>query len=1025
MKKSGLLLLLFLVSFWGMSQEITVKGKITDDAKAPMPGVTIVVKGTTIGTVTDIDGAYSLTVGDPNVTLVISFVGMKTQEIALDGKTSLNVVLEQETTDLDEVVVVGYGTQTKQSVVAAITTISSDDIVRSPAANLSVGLAGKMPGLTIMQKSGELGAEGLQTFIRGQATLNSSDPLILVDGIERGINNIDPYDIESVTILKDASATAVYGVRGANGVILVTTKKGEVGKAQITANANYSLQAVTRMPEPLNAVDYMNVRNGVVKLDNPDNPLAYSEEEIDHYRNGYLPEYYNDRNVYDEFMNKTTPMYKANVNMRGGTKKTKYFASLGYTRQGGPFKTERWDEYGYDNEQRLDRFTYRANIDMQITPTLKGWMNLSGYLQDKNDPIIRGDQPSAATTASWYYVLLAGFTDRPSVLKGPNIDPDDNVVYGIYGQLNRTGYRVTTNNEIQSTVGFEQDLKRITKGLKARAIASYDTRSTHIRGFRRTYNTYRADLVPDAAGQDSVIYVPGGGTDSELIPVLTQTNSTRLDLEASLNYVNSFGEHNVTGLFLYKQNTRIVNNEVPYNYVGIVGRATYNFKQRYLGEVNFGMNGSEQFASGKRFGFFPSLSLGWVVSEESFMQDIGAIDFLKIRGSFGKVGNDRISNSRFIYVDNWTQGMGDYFRNTGGMAGLPNPVYEKSMPNKLVSWEVANKSNIGLETNFKNGIEVDVDLFYEKRNSILITQLPIPKYMFGQLSLPPRNDGVMVNRGFEASIGYNKKVNSDLYITTRFSTAFARNRVENANEIPFDDDFAYPYRSEGFARGSYFGFDCLGYFDDEAEIEGWADQSALGAFVLPGDLKYKDQNNDMIIDEKDKIKMDYPRVPELNLAFSLSVNYKGFDVSALLQGVTNYTFDFSGRAIYDWHGNSVDGIKNYFGLHKYAWTPEKAENGGDIRYPRMHIDGASVSKQPSNYWLIDVWYVRLKNVELGYTFPKKVTKSMGLSNLRIYFNGLNMLTVDNMPFKYLDPEVSSSLSHPLYANFNVGVNVTF
>lgn len=1024
MKKSGLLLLLFLISFWGMSQETTVKGKITDDAQVPMPGVTVVVKGTTIGTVTDLDGMYSLEVGDPNATLVISFVGMKTQEIALAGKTNLDVLLEPETTDLDEVVVVGYGTQKKESVVAAISTITTDDIVRSPASNLSVGLAGKMPGLTIMVKDGELGAEGIQTFIRGQATMNSSAPLVLVDGVERGLNNIDPYDIESVSILKDASATAVYGVRGANGVILVTTKKGLEGKSQITGNFNYSLQTPTRLPEPLGAIDYMTVRNEVELLDNPNNPISYPEEIIDHYRNGYLPEYYVDRDWYGEFMNKYTPMYKGNVNMRGGTKKTKYFASLGYTSQGGPFKTERWDEYNYDNEQRLDRFTYRANVDMQITPSLKGWMNLSGSLQDKNDPIIRGDQPNAATTKSWYYALLASFTDRPSILYA-DTDPDGNVLNGIYGGLNRTGYRVTTNNEIQTTVGFEQKLDVVTEGLKAKAVVSYDSRSTHIRGFRRDYNQYKPDLVEGSAGQDSVIYIPGGGTDTELIEVLTQSLNTRFNLEASLNYSKSFGAHDVTGLFLYQQNTRVVDNQVPYNYVGIVGRATYGYAQRYLGEVNFGMNGSEQFASGRRFGFFPSVSLGWVVSQEAFMESVDAIDFLKLRGSFGQVGNDRISDSRFIYVDNWTQGNGDYFSGTGGMPGLPNPVYEESIPNKLVTWEVANKSNIGLELNLKNGLEFDVDVFHEKRSSILISQLALPKYMFGQLSLPPANDGEMINRGFEASLGYNKKVNKDLYISTTFSAAFARNRIENANEVPFDDTFAYPYRVEGFSRNSVYGFDCLGYFESEEEIESWADQSALGAEVLPGDLKYKDQNNDMVIDEKDKIRMDYPTVPELNMSYTLSVNYKGFDFSALVQGVSNYTFDFSGRAIYDWHGNSVEGIKNYFGLHKYAWTPEKAENGGDIRYPRMHIDGATVSKQPSNYWLIDLWYVRLKNIELGYTIPKKVTQSIGLSNVRLYVNGLNLFTIDNMPFKYLDPEVSNSLSHPIFANYNIGLNVTF
>lgn len=1003
-----------------------IKGKVSDANGSPIPGVTIIEKGTINGVISNFDGAYQIKIQkQQGAVLVFSFVGMETQEITLGQKTTINVTLRESTKAIDEVVVVGYGTQKKETVVGSIATINSNEIVQSPASNLSVGLAGKMPGLTIMLKDGELGRESIQTFIRGQATLNSSVPLVLVDGVERSINAIDPYDIDNISILKDASATAVFGVRGANGVILITTKKGIVGKPQVTASINYSLQTPTRLPKPLNAVDYMTVRNEVVALDNPDNPIPYPDEVIQHYRNGDLPQYYADRDYYKEFMYKFVPMTKANVNLRGGNEKTKYFASLGYTDQGGPFKTERWDEYNYDNEQRLKRFTYRTNVDMQVTNSLKAWLNLDGYLQDKNDPIIRGDQATAATTESWYYVLLAAFDDIPSI-SDADLTPSGDVLGTIYGYLNRTGYRVTTNNQVNSTLGLEQDLKFITKGLSARAIVSYDASATHIRGFRRQFSKYEAELVKDVADQDSVIYVNNGAdSDSELIPILTQSFNTNFDLEASLNYSNKFGKNAVTGLLLYKQNQEIRGIQVPYNYVGIVGRATYNYDQKYLGEFNFGMNGSEQFAHGRRFGFFPSLSLGWVVTQEEFMKSQNFIEFLKIRGSYGQVGNDNISNKRFIYLDDWTQGSGGYFNGTGNFPGLPQAVYENSMPNKLVTWEKSNKSNIGIETSFRGGLQWDLDLFYEKRSSILIDNLPIPQFMFGQTNLPPANDGVMTNHGFESTITYTQKVNSDFSFVSRFSASFARNRVEDNNETPYDDTFAYPYRSEGFPIRTVWGFESLGYFKDQAEIDGWADESGLGANVLPGDLKYKDQNNDMIIDEKDKIPMAHPSVPELNMALTLSANYKGFDFSVLMQGVTNYTFNYSGRTIDDWAGNSYKGIKNYFEIHKYAWTPEKAVSGGDIRYPRMHIDGASVSKQPSTFNLIDMWYARLKNIEIGYTLPKRVSKIVGLENLRVYLNGLNLVTIDNMPFKTLDPEVSSSLNHPISANYNIGLNITF
>ncbi len=1027
--------LLFLGVMLLLTQQIfsQVKGKVSDEKGLPLPGVTIIEKGTTNGVITDPGGLYQIKVQNGQTSILIfSFVGMKTQEIPVKGETTLNVTLKEELKDIDEVVVVGYGTQKKESIVAAISTISAEDIVRTPTANLTAGLAGKLPGLTIMIKDGELGKENIQTYIRGQATTNTSNPLILVDGVEREITTLEPYDIESVSILKDASATAVFGVRGANGVILVTTKKGIVGKPQISGNVNYSLQTPTRLPKPMNAIDYMNTRNGVIQDFNDalgqSSPLPYSDEDFEHYRKGDLPEYYVDRNFFKELMYKFVPMYKGNVNIRGGSTKTKYFVSAGYMRQGGPFKTERWDEYNYDNEQRVDRFTYRTNIEMQITKSLKAWLNLSGYLQDKNDPIIYGSADDAGGEGSYYYLLLAAFLDIPT-LSFPDVNSDGNVVSvpgtdrTPYGMLNRSGYRITTTNTVNSTLGIEQQLDFLTKGLSARAIISYDSWASHIRGFSRVYQTYVASL-DESGGTPVITYSSGDGKDTELSPVLTQRFRSNYDLEASLNYNRSFNNHNVSGLLLYKQNQRIVNVEVPYNYVGIVGRATYAYRQKYLAEFNFGMNGSEQFAPGHRFGFFPSVSLGWVLTEEPFMKSVNGVQFLKLRGSFGQVGNDQISGSRFIYVDDYTQGYGGYFNGLNGLPGLPDPVYEKSMPNELVTWEVSNKFNIGFESRFSKGFEWDVDLFYEKRNSILIDVASIPAYMYGQLALPSTNDGIMSNRGFETTFGYSTSVSKDLFLGARFSASFARNKVEKMNETPLDETYAYQYKVEGFSRGVNWGYDCLGYFEDQAEIEGWADQTGLGAQTLPGDLKYRDVNGDGAIDPKDLVPMKYPGVPELNMALNLTAQYKGFDFNVLFQGVSNYTFNFSGRGIYDWDGG-IGGIKTYFDHHRYSWTPERAANHEEIRYPRMHPDGISGNKQASDYWLIDLAYLRIKNLELGYTLPKRWSSCAGIENFRIYLNGSNLLTIDNMPEKILDPEVSNSLNHPIFKTYNIGLNITF
>ncbi|GGZ16578.1 SusC/RagA family TonB-linked outer membrane protein [Echinicola pacifica] len=1019
----------------GYAQQATVRGTVLGPDEEPLIGVNVILENTSggpmVGTITDLDGTYEIKAKKGDV-IVFTFIGFKPQRMEVGNSSIIDLTLEEDSMELGKVVVVGYGSQKKESVVGAISTIGSADIVRSPTANLTTGLAGKLPGLTVMLKDGELGSENVQTLIRGQATINNSSPLILVDGVEREISTLDPYDVESVSVLKDASATAVFGVRGANGVILITTKKGLAGEAQITGNLNYSLQSITRVPQPMGAVDYMNTRNAVIEQHNQftggNTPPAFSEEVFDAYANGYLPDYYVDRNFYEELMYDYVPMMKANVNVRGGTEKTKYFTSVGYMRQGGPFKTERWDEYNYDNEQRLDRFNYRANIDMQINKGLRGWLNLSGYLQDKNDPIIFGASNDAATTGSFYYLQMAAYADIPAI-SYPDLNSDGEVVSvpgadrTPYGNLNRTGYRTSTDNTLNTTLGLEQDLDFITKGLSARVMASYDSRASHIRGFNRTYQTYIGELDTSGA-QDSLYYLPGAGNDTELNSILTQSFYTNFDLQASLNYQRKFNDHNVTGQFLYLQSQKVINIQVPYNYVGLVGRVTYAYRNRYLSEFNFGMNGSEQFAPGNRFGFFPSFSLGWVASEEDFLKDSQFIDFLKFRGSFGLVGNDKISNTRFIYVDDWTQGSGGYFAGLGGMPGLPAPVYQNSVPNANVSWEVSNKANLGVEVNFLDGFELDMDVFYEKRSSILITNSNIPTYVFGQLSLAPTNNGVMTNKGIEASLGYTNHFPSGFTLSSRLSTSFARNKVISINEASLGDDYAYPIRQEGFRRGTMWGYNALGYFQDQTEIDEWADQTTLGGEVFPGDLKYEDVNGDGLVDPRDQVPMQSPNVPEFNYSASMNASYKGVDFSVLFHGVSNYGFNVTGRGVEDWNGNAFNSYKNYFEHHKGAWTEEKVANGEEIIYPRMHVDGVSVSKQPSNYWIQDLWYIRLRNVELGYTLPESLLSRLRIDNLRVYFNGANVGLWDNMKYKVMDPEVSNSLSHPIFATYNLGLNIT-
>ncbi|WP_319503369.1 TonB-dependent receptor [uncultured Draconibacterium sp.] len=1038
MKKTFLMLLLFLISVCGWAQVQKISGTVVDEEKKPIPGVTVLVEGTTNGTLTDMDGKFQLSVNNSEALVRFSFIGMKTLVVPVNGKSVIDVTLKQDVLGLEEVVVVGYGQQEKASVVAAISSIGADEIVRTPTSNLATGLAGKMPGLTVMLKGGELGNEDINMYIRGQATTNNTQPLVLVDGIERELTTVDAYDVESVNVLKDASATAVYGVRGANGVILVTTKKGQVGKPIVTANANYSMQYVERLPQPLNAVDYMTVRNSAIEMHNQatggNSPLAFEQELVDNYTDymARFPTYYVDRDFYGEYMKDYTPMLKSSVNMRGGTKKTKYFASMGYTGQTGPFKTEGWDEYNFKNSQRLDRFNYRANVDLQINDLLKVYLNLSGYLQDKHDPTVNGSSSGSINTyGANYSTLMAQFTDIPSI-SFADVNEYDQVLSAPgrkdrvpFGSLNRTGYRTATTNTLQTTVGLNMDLPFITKGLSARAQVSYDSRATHIRGYRRTYATYIA-VLNEVDGEQVVEYVSNNGDpDSDLSSALTQSFSTNFDLEGALNYARKFEQHNVTGMLLYKQSQSVNNIDIPRNYVGIVGRLTYSYARKYMTEFNFGMNGSEQFAPGKRFGFFPSVSLGWTLTEEEFMSNVGFLDYLKIRTSFGQVGNDRMGGQRFLYLPNWTQAQNGYFSGMWRPNGMPSATFESTMPNMNITWEVANKYNAAIETRVFDYIKLDVDVFYEKRSSILTGVSLIPEYMYGQSNLPPTNAGVMSNKGFEVTLGYSKSFKNDLWINTRFSATFARNKIVKMNETPLDDSYAYPYTTEGFSRGVMWGYDCLGYFESTEEIQNWADMSALSTNVLPGDLKYRDVNGDGYIDSKDLIPMEYPNIPEWNYSYTFSAGYKNFDFSVLIDVATNYMYNFYGRGVLDWENQEIGSYKNYFELHKYAWTPERYENGERIEYPRLHHDGITISKNPSSYWMKEMWFARLRNIEFGYSIPERACNSMKISKARVFVNGQNIFTLDNMPFKYFDPEVTNSLAHPVLSTVNVGLNVTF
>lgn len=1008
------ILLALSVAFGALAQQnrsYTVKGVITDTQQMPVPGVTVQIQGTTQGVMADVDGTYSIKVPDGGAVLIFTCMGYQTQDVPVANRQEINVTMPEETTQLEETVVVAYGQQRKESVVAAVSSMPATGLVQTPASNLGIALAGRLPGLTVLQRSGVPGGEQMNFYIRGASTVNGQSPLILVDGVERDFTALDPREVETITVLKDASATAVYGVRGANGVILVTTRRGKSGAPVIDVTMEQSWQNPTRMPDMVNAYDYALLRNQV-EFQNGRQAI-YDDVALEHYRTGDFQALYPTRNFTKEFIQPNSPMQRVNVNISGGTDRMRYFTTVGYLHQRGIFRTEPFDEYDYDPTSKADRVNFRSNFDIDVTSSLRMFLNISGYMQAKNDPVVVPNNGAYLNDVSAYSVVISSLVTTPnnyfndvtpdgevltSSLKGGNIN---NVPYGM---LNRSGFRNTQTNQVTATLGLEQQLDFIARGLSAKVVLSYDAFSSNQQVRQRTFQLYEAVADPDSP--DGVRYDKTGTmSNSPLSDAQYQSFQNLFNVDASLNYARVFGKHDVTGMLLFNRYRRVINIQLPYNYVGFVGRATYAYDNKYLAEVNFGYNGSEQFAPGKKMGFFPSFSVGWVFSEEPWMKYQNAITFGKIRASFGQVGNDNMNGSRFAFLTLWSGS------------------YESQIGNEELTWEKASKYNLGLELGLWHDLRLEADVFYERRDNILIPATGlVPTGVFGTGGvyvsgiLPKVNAGQIENKGFETSLSYSKVFSRDFRMDARGNVAFNRNKVLYLSEVLLPEDYAVRLRSTGFRMGQNFGYETAGFFNSEQDILDWYDQSGTGANPKPGDLKYVDHTGDGYVDERDMVPIGNPEMPEWNFGFGLSVQYKGFDFSMMWQGVAGRSYYLSGQRIWETY--------NFNQWHKEAWSQARLDANLPITYPRLD-PGSNASKILSDFWLVNGDYLRLKNVEVGYSLPQRWARSIRAQQIRFYVNGLNLLTFDNYPVKYQDPEQNSELLYPVFSTYNVGLNISF
>ncbi len=1006
-------------------QPLTISGTVRDSLSQDLlPGVTVTIASTGISVKTDIDGRFQLTAAGDE-TLVLRHVGFDEQYVYVNNRTTIDVMLIESTVGLDEVAVVAYATQKKETITGAIASIKTKELKQSPAANLAVTLAGRLPGLTTLQSSGEPGRDVTALFIRGRATINQTAPIVLIDGIERDLTHIDPNEVESITILKDASSTALFGVRGANGVILVTTKRGTSEVPEINLSVEGAVQDFPKFFDMVEAYDYASLRN--LALENDGLAPQFSEKALEMYKTGADPVNYPNTNWRDVMMKDVSLQQRYNLNISGTTnnRSMKYFVNATYLNQGGQFKVEQ--DLPYDPSFKLDRYSFRSNIDLKLNNRLSAFMNVAGYLEKQNMPMSilnrLGDIPTQLAGMSPALYIISFMTRVPANV--PKLTPDGdvttapNVDWPGYGLLNRSGYVKQTRSNVLATFGMNQELDMVTKGLSARLVMSFDTRSVNNLYGAKEFIRYMQVINPSADPNvpDDIYFSQYGGWLNTPITIGGGSDFASLfNLQAYLNYDRQFGKHAVTGMAFYQQQQNIQGIVLPFNLRGMAGRLTYGYDNKYFMEFNAGYNGSEQFAKGKRFGFFPAISGGWLISNEPTFKDHDYISHLKLRGSYGLVGNDRLGGRRFLYLDDIYLGAGGYSTSLG----LGQHIGINMLRNADITWEIAKKTNLGVELGLFDELDIVVDVFKERRDNILRSRSTIPLINgFPSSVLPPVNIGVIENKGYEIELNYRKAISNDLSILTKLNFNHAKNKQLYADEPLLNPNFAYQYRSTGYPLGQNFGYIVDGFFKDAEDIANSPQQVVGGHESRPGNFKYKDLNNDGIVNELDMAPIGYTALPEYTFGAAFNVNYKQWDVSVLFQGVANV-----GRVMGDngmWAGA---GFSNYSDWHRYSWTAERAANGETIKYPRLTTQ-SSPDERLNDFFYVDGSYLRLRNVEVGYTFPVRLVTQMGIKRVRLYANGLNLFTWDRLPFDGIDPELTSAYAYPIQRLFNFGVNVAF
>lgn len=1016
-------ILLLSCSMGTWAQNIVVTGVVTDAQKEPLIGVNVAVKDVPgLGAITDINGKYKISI-EPYQRLIFSYVGFDKVEVLIKEQRVVNVSMkESAASSLDEVVITGTGVQKKLTVTGAITTVNVSDLTHTANGNVVNALAGNVAGVLAMQTSGQPGRNTSEFWIRGISTFGAStSALVLVDGFERDLDDVNIEDIESFSVLKDASATAIYGSRGANGVVLITTKHGKAGKINIDAKVETSYNTRTITPKFVDGYTYATMMNEA-RITRNQEPI-YQQDELDLLRMGLDPDLYPNVDWTDLLLKDGAMTYRANVNMNGGGSTARYFVSLSYLKEDGMYKTDETLRKDYNTNANANTWNYRLNTDIDITKTTLLKVGVSGSLKKYNEPGLSGDV--------WKSLMYQNPISVPVMYSNGYVP-----AYGTGDRTNpwvlatQTGYKEHWENTIQSNLTLEQKLDFITQGLKFVGRFGFDTWNKNNIDRIKWPEQYKAQRFRDENGN----LVFDRVTEEQKMKQTSSAEGNRNEIfEAELHYDRGFKEHHVGGLLKFNQDSKVftvgtgedIKKGIARRHLGLAGRVSYNWNYRYFVDFNFGYNGSENFADGHRFVFFPAVSAAWNVAEEPIIKkNLKWMNMFKIRYSFGKVGNDVLKigddEYRFPYLYTIGDGSGYTWADYNYNNSYSGKRYT-DLASNYATWEIATKHDLGVDLAlFNDKFTATVDYFHEQREGIWMERKYLPSIV-GLGSNPRANVGKVLSEGFDGNFAFREKINK-VDITVRGNITYSQNTILEKDE----ENNVYPYQMERDYRVNQAkGLIALGLFKDYDDIRNSPKQE-FGT-VQPGDIKYKDVNGDGVVNDGDKVAIGATTKPNMIYGFGISASWKGLDVNVHFQGAGKTSFFIEGATVHafsagEW-GNILSDVANSNRWIDHEISGTMATENPNASYPRLSYGGNSNNYRQSTFWLRNGSYLRLKTLELGYSIPKPLVNKIRFNNIRLFLRGSNLLTFSS--FKLWDPELGSSTGteYPLAKSLTLGLSV--